>query len=144
MILTVEKHCQFVKFVIGLTTVKLGKDNCVFGVVLDVVQRSVNDYHLPQVSVQIPEILNKLSIFPHHRLSAQYPSDVHLFGVNLHDLIHDCILVLLGKYDNLVFLRQSSQHLLQTRTQSNFHALSEYVLTLHYGACEVEDESFGV
>lgn len=105
--------------------------------ILDVVERAINHDDLLEVPVEVPEVLDELSVLPDHGLPAQNPPDVHLLGVDLHDLVHDGVLVLLRKYHDLVLLGQPPQQLLQTRTQGGLDALPEYVLALDYGAREV-------
>ena len=67
---------------------------------------------------------------------------MYLFWVDLHYFVHYCVLVLLGKYDYFVFLRQSSEHLFETWTKGSLDTFAEDVLTFDDGACEVENESF--
>lgn len=112
--------------------------------VLDVVDSTVNNYYLFEIPIQIFEIFDELPVFPDHSLATEYPANVHLFGVNLHNFAHNGVLIFFGKYDYFVFLGQSSQHLLQTWTKGGFYTFAENVLTFDYGACEVENESFGV
>ena len=69
---------------------------------------------------------------------------MHLLRVYFHDLVHDCVLVFLCKNNNFVFLRQPPQHFLQSRPESCFDTLSEYVLALYDGTSQIQNEGFRV
>ena len=65
---------------------------------------AIDSNDLLKVSVEIPQIFDKLPVLPDHRLSAKYRSNMHLSGVNLHNIAHYQRFVLLGEDNNLIFL----------------------------------------
>lgn len=107
--------------------------------VLDVFKSTINSDHLLQVSIQITKIFYKLSSLPNHRLSAKHSSDVHLPGIDLHYLVHNGHLVFLSKNDDLIFLRQSFEHVFKTRPDCSLDSLAENIFRLKNSARKVED-----
>lgn len=106
---TFQKKGELIEFIIILISLKLGQNDGILGMFFDILYFSINNYHFAQISVQVPQIFDELTILPDHCLSAENTSDVHLLRIYLRQLAHNGELIFFCKYDNLVFLGQTSQ-----------------------------------